>query len=29
MLGINDDILTDNSGSYSVSLSRADGGRRR
>lgn len=29
MLGINDDILNDNSGSYSVSLSRADGGARR
>ena len=29
MLGINDDILTDNSGSYSVSLSRADSGLRR
>ena len=29
MLGINDDILNDNSGSYSVSLSRADGGLRR
>ena len=29
MLGINDDILNDNSGSYSVGLSRADGGTRR
>ena len=29
MLGINDDILTDNSGSYSVGLSRADSGPRR
>lgn len=29
MLGINDNVLTDNSGSYSVSLSRADGGTRR
>jgi hypothetical protein len=29
MLGINDDILNDNSGSYSVSLSRADGNLRR
>lgn len=29
MLGINDDILNDNSGNYSVSLSRADGNLRR
>jgi hypothetical protein len=29
MLGINDDVLNDNSGSYSVSLSRADSGLRR